>query len=277
MKRFELALYTFLTKGAHCKEEASEPVCSSSETEPENSKTQENCSKDTSNERLESELGHLSLKDGLDVHETAHNLLVELSDCVVDFQTRASNSKQKMQQATYSESNLEPPCLCNVEGSSSLNNSFSDTNRILSSCSYINLPITVGVSGLGASGVAMEGPSEEGCYQLDNNTWLARDQTRHCSSVNSSTNGLPTNDWGRCGMPAVSWGGRVVGRRQLKSYAKGNLGARGEDYDVFDSLFEGGSLLYCNMNFEALLNMRKQLEELGFPCKAINDGLWLQV
>ncbi|XP_038896668.1 uncharacterized protein LOC120084927 [Benincasa hispida] len=274
-RRFELALYAFLAKGALCKEEPSGPGCSSSETE--NSKAQENSSVDSTNERLESELGHLSLKDGLEVNRTASNYLGQLPDSVVDFQTGASNSKQKMQQVAYSQSNLKPPFLCNVEGSSALNNSFSDTNGILSSCSYINLPITVGVSGLGASGVAMEGPSEEGCYQLDNNTWLATDQTSHCSTANSSANGLPSNDWGRCGMPAVSWGGRVVGRRQLKSYAKGNLGARGEDYDVFDSLFEGGSLLYCNMTFEALLNMRKQLEELGFPCKAVNDGLWLQM
>ncbi|XP_023539936.1 uncharacterized protein LOC111800462 [Cucurbita pepo subsp. pepo] len=274
-RRFELALFTFLAKGAHCKEEPSEPGCSSSEIE--NSKTRENRSMDSTNVGLESELGHLSLKDGLEVHKGAHNLLVQLPDCVVDFQTGACSSKQKMQQATYSQSNLEAPFLCNAEGSSSLNNSFSEMNGILSSCSYINLPVTVGVSGLGASGIAMEGPSEEGCYQLDNNTWLTRDQTSHCASVNSSTNGLPSNDWGRCGMPAVSWGGRVVGRRQLKSYAKGNLSATGEDYDVFDSLFEGGSLLYCNMTFEALLNMRKQLEEFGFPCKAVNDGLWLQM
>lgn len=267
-------MYAFLVKGANCKEEPSEPGCSGSETE--NSKTQENRSIDSTKERLESELGHLSLQDRLEVHKSAHNLLVQLPDCVLDFQTGASSSKQKRQQATYSQSNLEPPFLSDVEGSSSLNNSFSDTDGILSSCSYVSLPVTVGVSSLGAS--AMEGPSEEGCYQLDNNAWLARDQTSHCSSVNSSTNGLPTNDWGRCGISPVSWGGRVVGRRQLKRYAKGNLGARGgEDYDVFDSLFEGGSLLYCNMTFEALLNMRRQLEELGFPCKAVNDGLWLQV
>ncbi|KAM7254752.1 hypothetical protein ACFE04_019993 [Oxalis oulophora] len=30
------------------------------------------------------------------------------------------------------------------------------------------------------------------------------------------------------------------------------------------------------MSFESMLNVRKQLEELGFPCKAVNDGLWLQ-
>ncbi len=43
------------------------------------------------------------------------------------------------------------------------------------------------------------------------------------------------------------------------------------------NIFERGSLLYCNMSFDALLSVRKQLEEFGFPCKAVNDGLWLQV
>jgi hypothetical protein len=31
------------------------------------------------------------------------------------------------------------------------------------------------------------------------------------------------------------------------------------------------------MSFDSLLSVRKQLEEFGFPCKAVNDGLWLQV
>jgi hypothetical protein len=43
------------------------------------------------------------------------------------------------------------------------------------------------------------------------------------------------------------------------------------------NIFERGSLLYCNMSFDALLSVRKQLEEFGFPCKAVNDGLWLQM
>ena len=126
--------------------------------------------------------------------------------------------------------------------------------------------------------VEWPGPSEEGpCYHLNNNNWLASDQSRHCSSLDSSCSGLMLNDWGRCGMASLSWGGRIVGKRQVKSYVKGNCGVRGEEYDAFVNIFEGGSLLYCNMSFEALLNVRKQLEELGFPCKAVNDGLWLQV
>ncbi|KAK8960393.1 hypothetical protein KSP40_PGU011647 [Platanthera guangdongensis] len=81
-------------------------------------------------------------------------------------------------------------------------------------------------------------------------------------------------DLGRFNMPSL-WGGRTVGRRKVKS-AKVNCGLSSEEYDAFHNVFEGGSLLYCNMSFEALLNVRKQLEELGFPCRSVNDGLWLQ-
>ncbi|KAK8947270.1 hypothetical protein KSP39_PZI006864 [Platanthera zijinensis] len=81
-------------------------------------------------------------------------------------------------------------------------------------------------------------------------------------------------DLGRFNMPSL-WGGRTVGRRKVKS-AKVNCGLSSEEYDAFHNVFEGGSLLYCNMSFEALLNVRKQLEELGFPCRSVNDGLWVQ-
>lgn len=226
---------------------------------------------------MESELGRLTLKDDLEGHNTARNLLIELADCVVDFQTGVSNSKQQVQQVGFPQSNLEPGCSCSMGGPSSLSNSFSEIDVNRASC-YADMPVGVGASRLGANGVAMEGPSDEGsCYHLNNNSWLARDQSRQCSSMNSSTSELMPNDWGRCGMPSLSWGGRVVGRRQLKGYAKGNFAVGGEEYEAFVNIFEGGSLLYCNMSFEALLNVRKQLEELGFPCKAVNDGLWLQV
>ncbi|XWS14084.1 hypothetical protein CRYUN_Cryun36dG0092900 [Craigia yunnanensis] len=226
--------------------------------------------------RLESELGRLSLKDDLEHHNTAQKLLVELADCVVDSQTGVSSTNQQVQQPEYAHS--EPMYPCNMDQSSSMSNTFSDAEGIRTSCSYVEMPIGVGTSRLGASGMAMEGPSEEGsCYHLNNNNWLASDQSRHCSSVDSTCSGLMLNDWGRCGMASLSWGSRVVGKRQVKSYVKGNCGVRGEEYDAFVNIFEEGSLLYCNMSFEALLNVRKQLEELGFPCKAVNDGLWLQM
>ena len=281
--RFELALCTFLAKVALCKAEHSEQGSCSSETGTESHSDSpqargKNLVDSCTNKRLECELGRVSLKDDIEGHNAAHNLLVELADCVVDCQTGASNSSQQVQEAAYSQLNMEPRYPCNMDGPSSLSPSLADIDGSRASCSYVEMSTSVRASGLGATGMAMEGPSEEGsCYHLNNNNWLARDQSRHCSSMNSSCNGLMMNDWGRCGMPPPSWGGRVVGKRQLKGYAKGNFGVRGEEYDAFVNIFEGGSLLYCNMSFEALLNVRKQLEELGFPCQAVNDGLWLQV
>ncbi|KAI8003185.1 Kelch-like protein 3 [Camellia lanceoleosa] len=228
------------------------------------------------NKQLESELGCMSLNDDLEGHNAAHNILVELADCVVESQTGVHSSRQQLQQGSCTKSHMEPRYHCNIERHSS-SNSFSYTDDVRSSCSYLEMPIGIGASGLAGDGGVMEGPSEEGsCYQLNNNSWLSRDQ-RHCNSLNSSYNGLMPNEWGRCGMPPLSWGGRIVGRRQVKGYARGNCGVSGEEYDSFVNIFEGGSLLYCNMSFEALLNVRKHLEELGFPCKSINDGLWLQM
>ncbi|CAK9145574.1 unnamed protein product [Ilex paraguariensis] len=278
--RFELALYSLLSKCALSKAEHPEEECSISEmgtnTHSDSSEvTEKNLIDGCTNKMLESELGHISLKDKPEGHDTGHHVLVKLADCVVDSHTFA-DSKQQMKQAACVQSDLEPRYYCNVEQPLSCN-SFSYTKDTRSSCSYLEMPIGAGASGSRGSGVATEGPSEEGsCYQLNNNSWLAGDP-RHCTAVNPSCNGLLANEWGRCGMPPLSWGGRIVGRREVKTCAQGNCGVSGEEYDAFANVFEGGSLLYCNMSFEALLNVRKQLEELGFPCKAMNDGLWLQM
>ncbi|KAJ7980274.1 BTB/POZ domain protein [Quillaja saponaria] len=278
-KRFELALHTFLAKGAHCKAEHSEQSSGSesgTDTHFDSAKVKGKSAND-SGANMETELGHLTLKGDLKDH-SSHNLMVELADCEVDLQRGASNSNQQVRQASYTvQSNLEPRCPCNMEGPSPLGNSLSDTDGIRT-CAYVELPIGAGVSGMATTGVAMEGPSDnESCYHLNDNSWLARDQSRNCFSLNSSCNALIPNDWGRCGMPLISWGGRVVGRGQLKAQVKANSEVPGEEYDAFVHIFEGGSLLYCNMSFEALLNVRRQLEESGFPCKAVNDGLWLQM
>ncbi|XP_052190267.1 uncharacterized protein LOC127799976 isoform X2 [Diospyros lotus] len=252
-KRFELALYAFLSKNASAIGEHLEQGSSSSEVgtsthfdSPKVKGKNLNCS--GTNKQLESELCRISLKEEINGHNTAHNLLVELADSIVGPHAGVHSSKQKAQQ---------------------------DDGR--SSCSYLEMPIAVGKSGLAGDAAAMEGPSDEGsCYQLNNNSWLSSDQ-RHCNSINSSYNGFMPSEWGRCGLPPLSWGGRIVGQRQVKGYVRGNCGVTGEEYDAFVNIFEGGSLLYCNMSFEALLNVRKHLEELGFPCKAVNDGLWLQM
>ncbi|KAJ9700021.1 hypothetical protein PVL29_005721 [Vitis rotundifolia] len=275
VKRFELALYTLLAKDAFCKAEHPEQESSTSEmgmgTHSNSSKVKgKNLIDNGTSKILESELGHMNLKDELEGHNAAHNILVELADGVVDFQYGANT----IQQVSCTQSNLGPRYSCNMERTTSFSNTFSDGIR--SSCSYVEMPIAVGTDGLGANEVAMEGPSEEGSCYLNNNNWLSGDPSAHCSSMNSSCNGPMPSEWGRCGLPP-SCGDRVVGRRQVKGHAKGNSGVCREEYDAFAIIFEGGSLLYCNMSFEALLNVRRQLEELGFPCKAVNDGLWLQM
>lgn len=274
-KRFELALYTLLAKDAFCKAEHPEQESSTSEmgmgTHSNSSKVKgKNLTDNGTSKILESELGHMNLKDELEGHNAAHNILVELADGVVDFQYGANT----IQQVSCTQSNVGPRYSCSMEQTASFSNTFSDGIR--SSCSYVEMPIAVGTDGLGANEVAMEGPSEEGSCYLNNNNWLSGDQSAHCSSMNSSCNGPMPSEWGRCGLPP-SCGDRVVGRRQVKGHDKGNSGVCREEYDAFANIFEGGSLLYCNMSFEALLNVRRQLEELGFPCKAVNDGLWLQM
>lgn len=281
-KRFELALYILLAKGALCLVEHPERGSPSSEigngTHSVSPKGRGmNLNDNSTSRRLESDLVHISLKDNQEGYNTAHNVLVELADRVVDFQTGVSNSKQQVQQTACTQSNLDPRYPCSMEQPSSLSNSFSDRDG-KPSCAYVEMPIGVGMSGLGTNGIEMEGPCEEAsCYHLNDDSWFSRDQLKQCTSMNTSCDALMPNEWGKCNMHPLSWGGRVVGRRQVKGYAKGNCGVRGEEYDTFISIFEGGSLLYCNMSFEALLNVRKQLEELGFPCKAVNDGLWLQM
>lgn len=156
---------------------------------------------------------------------------------------------------------------------------YSDSDRSRSSSSYVRKPVSFAANGQGSDGALVEGPSEESiCCHFSNTNWLSGNDSRQCSSssINSSCNEIMPDEWGRNDM-AFSWGGRTVGRRQVKSYGKGNCGLRGEEYDTFINIFEGGSVLYSNMSFEALLDVRKQLEELGFPCKAVNDGLWLQM
>lgn len=274
MKRFELALYVCLAKSTFCNTEQSGHGSSCAEMgmsiHSDSSKSKgENLVGSSNVKRLESDLGSLSLKDELEGHNKAHSLLVELVDGKADPMKASADYRQNLQQVTYSSVQS-----CNMEQSPSLSKSYSDMNVNRPSCSYVEMPISVGASGHGPNGVAMEGPSEEGLYHFNTNNWLPSDQSRHCPSLEPSCNGLMFNEWGRCSMPPLSWGGRVVGKREVKGYAKTNCM---EDYDTFVNIFEEGSLLYCNMSFEALLNVRKHLEELGFPCKAVNDGLWLQV
>lgn len=276
MERFELALHTLLAKGALCKAKTQEKGNSSSdvgEVPSDDSKGIINNLTNDCPKGLEHGLGLLSIKD--EGQDTAHNILVELANQVVDSHSEVPSCKQQMQKPAYTQADMDLGYNCGIQQQSSCN-SLSYTGGMGSSCSYLEMPIGVRASNLGGSSVAMEGPSEEdSCYQLNNNNWLPGDE-RHCIP-SSSCNIFMPNEWGKCNMPPLAWGGRTVGQREVKSCLKEHNGVSQEDYDAFVNIFEGGSVLYCNMSFEALLNVRKQLEEMGFPCKAVNDGLWLQV
>ncbi|KAG8369949.1 hypothetical protein BUALT_Bualt14G0066400 [Buddleja alternifolia] len=276
-KRFELALYTLLEKGTLCKAEHDEQGSSSCEvvtsTYSDSSEAnRQHLVNERANNLLEAEEGNMKSKDQVEGCNAAHKILVELANSVVD--TRSDVVNCKPAQMSGSESNLESRYHCNIEQPSSSNSFYVDDSG--SSSSYVNIHIDVGMSGSSGSGSGMEGPSDEdSCYQL-NSSWPAGDQM-HCMSMNSSYNMLVPNEWERGNMSPLTWGGRIVGRRDVKTCLKRQCGMSKEDYDSFVNIFEGGSLLYCNMSFEALLNVRKHLEEMGLPCKAVNDGLWLQM
>ncbi|KAL4564927.1 hypothetical protein LXL04_029003 [Taraxacum kok-saghyz] len=192
------------------------------------------------------EVNHLSLKDKGEGRDAAQTILVELADRVVD---SLPEFRRQVQESGSGQPNIDPKC--------------QQTTPQTNDLTYQHTP----------SGGDMAGPSEDvgSCYQLNNNNWL--NENGMTMTMSSSCN----DEWGsRCGGVPLSWGGRVVGRRELKTCLKGICGLNSDEYDTFVNIFEGGSLLYCNMTFEALLNVRKQLEELGFPCKAVNDAVWLQ-
>jgi hypothetical protein len=69
----------------------------------------------------------------------------------------------------------------------------------------------------------------------------------------------------------------VVERKVKKAFPNSGNWRITEDWEAFLRVFEGGGVLYCHMTFDDLLYMRGRLEELGFPCKAVADSLWLQV
>jgi len=248
-------LHVLLTKSAFSRTHALEQVDSSKAKG-------KSLASGINNQITSSELAHVSSKDDKEGRDTAQTILVELADQVVDSQTGLTDSKRQVQESGTSQLHTESKFQCNTEQTTQTRAS---ENNYPSS--YQDMPT-------GGDMSAIEGPSEEGpCYQLNNNSWLGGGQ-RFGNGM--SCNDDMSNEWGRCGMP-MSWGGRTVGKREVKTCAKGICGLTSEDYDTCVNIFEGGSLLYCNMTFEALLNVRKQLEELGFPCKSVNDGLWLQV
>lgn len=277
-KRFELALYTFLAKSALRNAEHPDQgtyfTDVGSHIQLDHSRIRgKNMADCVVDRKLECELGRLSLKVDF---KAAPDMLEELTNDIVDSDGSTYCTARQLQQNGPLDLSLEPTYICN-NGQISSGESLPHTNRIRSSCSYSEVLVDNITSDAVSDCTNMQGQSEGPCYQLNNNNWLDEDH-RDGSLMNSSCSSFFPSEWGRYSAPVLSWGGRIVGRPQVKGYAEENYKAlMEEDYDAFVNVFEGGSLLYCNMSFETLLNVRRKLEELGFPCKALNDGLWLQM
>ncbi|KAG6431186.1 hypothetical protein SASPL_109263 [Salvia splendens] len=269
-KRFELALYTLLAKGTLCKKnhEQDSVGCKVIDSADSSRVSRKYVGDESTNALPETKKEHRKSKDEAEGQYTARKILVELADSIVDSHSNVGNFGEA--RTLYGESNLDSTYDCSRQCPSSSNTLYADD--ISASCSYS----TVGQSELASSGLALEGPPDgDPCCQL-NRSWAPGNQM-HCMSMNSSCNMLMPNEWERCNVSSLTWGGRTVGRREVKRCLERHCGMSREDYDSFVNIFEGGSLLYCNMSFEVLINARKHLEEMGFPCKAVNDGLWLQM
>ncbi|KAH0935052.1 hypothetical protein HID58_012169 [Brassica napus] len=240
-KRFELALYAFIANGAPSNSEhSSQHSCfERGASFPVDSVVSKgkNVVDEFSFRSLDRKLGRLDLED--DLRDASDDVSVPLAEGATDFQRGVFGSNLVFQQSANPQTSFGRACTSVVEKTE-------------------------------GSGVAIKGPSEE-AYHLSNDSWLSGADSR-----NSPVSAV-ANDWRNGGVSALTWGGRVVGTKQVTGCIKGKWGLTEEEYNAFVNTFEGGSLLYCHMSFEVLLNARKQLEELGFPCKAVNDGLWLQM
>ncbi|GAA0157624.1 hypothetical protein LIER_14853 [Lithospermum erythrorhizon] len=275
-KRFELALYSLLSKDTISDGEHDDQKISSSEMEMNtqhdatNGKGQ-NMADEGPSKKLEVVLGHGTSKVETSSSDLAHNRSQKYTDDSVDSSAYELNCRENSLDAVCSQSNLGSEYGCNTGQTSSIK-PFSCSSEIQNMSSH-----RVGASTLGGNILPVEGPSQEDAYhQLNNYSWLPGEHG-HCVSMSSSRDVLMSNEWGSCSMPSLSWGGRVVCHRDVKASLKGLMRMNKDDHDTFINIFEAGSLLYCNMSFESLLNVRNQLEEMGFPCKAVNDGLWLQM
>lgn len=274
-KRFELALYTLLSKATLLKEEEQARLNSESGYNPSHDpsavKGKQVIEECNVRQQTISKFEQFSIGNSSEGQKPARNILVEFADCVVDFQNNLSYSKPAQVQPLVPSFD---PYSCNVEQSASADSSFSNANPIQASSSYSSVQ-NIDADRIGINSSATEGPSEESaCYHIGNNIWLSGEQSGCFSADRTSSNAVIRSETGNSGTSS-SWGARTIGTRQ-DNVATVNPDVSGEDYEAFVNIFEGGSLLYCNMSFEALLNVRKQLEDLGFPCKAVNDGLWLQ-
>lgn len=217
----------------------------------------------------------------LEGSQMAQRIVLDLADAVVDFCTESDHSTSlKKDQGSHSQQVAGAMYVYRSEKPGSPNKS-----QIEVDIGNICRPLMEIRKNMEASTVGDACSSQSGqetdYYGPSGNCYSFRDQPQNCSisQVSSFPQGrCSPNDWPResSPFPGLAWGGRVVGRRRMKAYPNQRGWANNEDWDAFLSVFEGGGVLYCHMGFEELLHVRARLEELGFPCKAVSDGLWLQ-
>ncbi|KAH9317087.1 hypothetical protein KI387_018856 [Taxus chinensis] len=207
-------------------------------------------------------------------HQMALEILVELADSVVDFH--------------FPEGSEAKYTLTNQGGYSSQNAGIVCGHRNGKNGSVIKSKLETGVCKPHSKmWMALESSRardystgiEESVCKESHNISLSKDPSQQCSSSKSTSfsRAFP-NEWGRYGScPTPSWGGRVVERKPIKAYPKESDFSNTEKLYALLNIFEGGRILYCHMTFEGMLDVRRQLEELGFSCKSAYDGLWLQM
>lgn len=286
-KRFELALSVFISRGALLEIENSQFVDSViGSVGGDASSSFFNQSKDRIEELKDDKLkSSLKLQRALDSEglQAAYKIVLELADAVVEFcnESACQSTLTREQGSSIQTTGIMYAYRSEKPGSSNKSQIEVDIGNICRPLIEIRKSMEASTAGEACS--SHDGHENDyfsshlACYDMVS----FRDQPQNCSTSQLSiphTGSRSPNQWFRDGSSysPLAWGGRVVGRRQLKAYVNKNDWANNEDWDAFLSVFEGGGILYCHMAFEELLGVRARLEEFGFPCKAVSDGLWLQ-
>lgn len=277
-KRFELALGVLLAKG--CLQEINSPPLSNTTLKSVDftSGGVKATERLDANVKLEhkpesrADSRQICSYKNFENHRMACEVLVELADSVVDCHSPSAGEEQSTYeiQGTFSCPNAGIAYVYRNENMGSPNKSQIEVD--------IHKPLSKMQKAVEASRTGDCNASFEESPCSGNHKLLFRDELHQCSSPKAtSTNRTYPSGWGRYNSPTPSWGGRVVGRKQIKAYPKESNCNSSEELDALLSIFEGGGILYCHMTFEGLLDVRKRLEELGFSCKSVYDGLWLQM
>ncbi|KAH6559439.1 hypothetical protein KP509_1Z008400 [Ceratopteris richardii] len=281
-KRFELALSVLISRGTLLEVDGSQSADSitafiggdASSCYAIQSKDTFDCLHEDKTRSLEKAEDSGGKTEGSQV---AHKVVLDLADAVADFCSESSHSSSlKKDQGNHFQQVSGAMYVYRSEKPGS-----PDKSQIEVDIGNICRPLMEIRKSMEASTCSSHS-GQEIDYYGSVSCFTLRDQPQNCSSSQASSFPLvrctSPNDWSREGasFPALTWGGRVVGRRRMKAYPNHRGWANNEDWDAFLSVFEGGGVLYCHMGFEELLHVRARLEELGFPCKAVSDGLWLQ-